>query len=225
MFRHISRLCVAVTVFFALDCTMQPPEPLRPAAAATIVVRPELNNPTIKRGSVGPLVSQAQRLLNERAVPICGRDKGCLDSYRIVVDGQFGPRTEHAVKMFQAQQDLEIDGIVGIDTWAELHDPTESCAVAKRAWTKYGGNASQANLAIAIAQRESGCRLQAINRNSRTRDNSHGPWQINYYGKLIARERTLAPIWVNHASWKSAISVVLIFVRTTGLCHWRTARC
>ena len=36
------------------------------------------------------------------------------------VDGQFGQKTEAAVKLFQSKRGLEIDGIVGQKTWAEL---------------------------------------------------------------------------------------------------------
>ncbi|MBW4483789.1 MAG: peptidoglycan-binding protein [Tildeniella torsiva UHER 1998/13D] len=36
------------------------------------------------------------------------------------MDGQFGQKTEAAVKLFQSKRGLEIDGVVGQQTWAEL---------------------------------------------------------------------------------------------------------
>ena len=36
------------------------------------------------------------------------------------VDGEFGPKTEEAVKEFQEKSDIEVDGIVGNDTWYHL---------------------------------------------------------------------------------------------------------
>lgn len=36
------------------------------------------------------------------------------------VDSDFGPKTELAVKNFQKRQQIEVDGIVGTDTWSRL---------------------------------------------------------------------------------------------------------
>jgi peptidoglycan hydrolase-like protein with peptidoglycan-binding domain len=38
----------------------------------------------------------------------------------VVVDGQFGPPTEAAVKTFQSSRGLAVDGIVGSVTWSAL---------------------------------------------------------------------------------------------------------
>ena len=65
--------------------------------------------PTIKRGSTGNYV----RVLQGRLIA-----KG----YNIQCDGDFGPKTYEAVKAFQASvSTLEVDGIVGPKTWAELY--------------------------------------------------------------------------------------------------------
>ena len=38
----------------------------------------------------------------------------------VVVDGFFGPQTESAVQIYQANNNLEVDGLVGPLTWANL---------------------------------------------------------------------------------------------------------
>jgi peptidoglycan hydrolase-like protein with peptidoglycan-binding domain len=46
--------------------------------------------------------------------------------YNIKVDGNYGPQTENAVKDFQKNQGLKVDGIVGPITWAKLEGTTSS---------------------------------------------------------------------------------------------------
>lgn len=62
----------------------------------------------IRRGSKGVDVKDIQRLLIKK-----GYDAGS-------VDGKFGPKTERAVKAFQSDNDLKVDGIVGPKTLAKL---------------------------------------------------------------------------------------------------------
>lgn len=62
---------------------------------------------TIRLGSKGSEVKALQELLNKAG-------------YNLVVDSDFGPKTEAAVKAFQKQHNLEVDGIVGLKTWAAL---------------------------------------------------------------------------------------------------------
>ena len=48
----------------------------------------------------------------------------CLNKYnkeRLDVDCSFGPKTEQAVKNFQLNYNLEIDGIVGPQTWTKIY--------------------------------------------------------------------------------------------------------
>lgn len=67
-----------------------------------------LDPPTVKRGSDGETVKLAQQLITDY-----GYDPG-------PVDGDFGPRTEKAVKQFQTDYGLTVDGIVGPKSWAML---------------------------------------------------------------------------------------------------------
>jgi putative chitinase len=65
------------------------------------------NTVVLRRGSFGDAVMELQELL---------KTKG----YNIAIDNDFGPATELAVMMFQEQNGLVVDGIVGNNTWALL---------------------------------------------------------------------------------------------------------
>jgi peptidoglycan hydrolase-like protein with peptidoglycan-binding domain len=67
-----------------------------------------LDPPTVQAGSNGQAVKLAQRLLSD-----FGYDPG-------PVDGDFGTKTKAAVKKFQTDFGLSVDGIVGPKTWAML---------------------------------------------------------------------------------------------------------
>jgi len=58
--------------------------------------------PRLAIGSTGDDVKALQRILN------------------VIVDGEFGPITDHAVKTFQMHTHIPVDGIVGPITWATL---------------------------------------------------------------------------------------------------------
>ena len=64
--------------------------------------------PTLRQGSKGEHVERLQAGLAAR-----GFSPG-------PVDGEFGPRTERAVRELQRAEGLEVDGIVGPNTWAAL---------------------------------------------------------------------------------------------------------
>jgi peptidoglycan hydrolase-like protein with peptidoglycan-binding domain len=66
-----------------------------------------LNWPTEQEGSTGENVRSMQYLLNAH-----GSD--------LAVDGDFGPKTSAAVRAFQAEHGLAVDGIVGNQTWPVL---------------------------------------------------------------------------------------------------------
>ena len=64
---------------------------------------------TIKKGSKGDEVKTLQKLLG------------------VTVDGDFGPKTDEAVRHFQRMHDLVDDGIVGAMTWAALGVTDSKC--------------------------------------------------------------------------------------------------
>lgn len=67
-----------------------------------------LDPPTVKKGSTGAAVRLLQRLLTDY-----GYDPGAID-------GDFGAKTQSAVKDFQTDGGGTGDGIVGPKTWAAL---------------------------------------------------------------------------------------------------------
>ena len=63
--------------------------------------------PLIKKGSKGSAVLQLQKMLNAKG-------------YKLTEDGDFGSKTEAAVKAYQKANGLEVDGEVGPMTWGVL---------------------------------------------------------------------------------------------------------
>jgi uncharacterized protein (TIGR02594 family) len=64
----------------------------------------------LRKGDKGADVAKLQRLLNSALHPSPG----------LTEDGDFGSRTEAAVKIFQQQNGLAADGVVGPQTWTAL---------------------------------------------------------------------------------------------------------
>ena len=58
-------------------------------------------------GSKGSEVTELQKLLNQ-------------NGYSLDEDGNFGPKTQAAVKDYQQKNNLSVDGIVGTNTWGAL---------------------------------------------------------------------------------------------------------
>ena len=66
--------------------------------------------PRLARGSTGSAVSALQKGLLTFGGANSATDPG-------PIDGNFGPRTESAVRAYQTQQNIGVDGIVGDQTW------------------------------------------------------------------------------------------------------------
>jgi immune inhibitor A len=82
------------------------------ASGATIRVEFDVktaDDPVLRKGSKGPAVRRLQQSLIN-----LGFNPG-------PVDGDFGPKTDQAVRAYQASRGLVADGIVGPLTWAALH--------------------------------------------------------------------------------------------------------
>ena len=65
------------------------------------------NYSQVSYGSKGSSVTELQKLLNQ-------------NGYNLSVDGDFGTKTQAAVKDYQQKNNLSVDGIVGANTWGAL---------------------------------------------------------------------------------------------------------
>jgi peptidoglycan hydrolase-like protein with peptidoglycan-binding domain/cell wall-associated NlpC family hydrolase len=81
--------------------SLLPVEPQKPQEAAL---------PTLRVGSQGAYVITLQNLLNQS-------ENG---GHNLKVDGKFGPKTQIAVKLYQRDHGLVVDGTVGPATWTKL---------------------------------------------------------------------------------------------------------
>ena len=71
----------------------------------------------VRKGDKGPVVELLQKLLDKQGYKMTSRPRKNSG-----VDGDFGPKTLKAVKQFQKDEGLVVDGIVGPKTWKELTD-------------------------------------------------------------------------------------------------------
>lgn len=83
------------------------PKPEKPRVSITIDL------PVLAQGDIGGMVKLAQSMLESWGAT-CGW-YGC--------DGEFGPATTQAVKNFQIARKLQVDGVIGADTWTALLTP------------------------------------------------------------------------------------------------------
>lgn len=81
--------------------------------------RPDAGKPTLRKGDKGQYVTLLQTQLANR-----GYDLG-----KYGVDGDFGSATEKAVKAFQQDSGLMVDGVVGKSTWEAFEQSTSTYTV------------------------------------------------------------------------------------------------
>jgi len=128
---------------------------------------------TLRFGSRGPEVQHLQELLNKHLQP----------SPNLRKDSHFGPRTESAVRLYQASVGLGIDGIAGPRTWASLQkglvtNPANAVPMS----------ASYANAPwMAVAMKEIGQR--------EVRGAVHNPRIIEYHATTTFRALTDETAW------------------------------
>lgn len=71
-------------------------------SSSTVYNKITVSLPTLRKGQVMKEIKIVQALLG------------------VAADGVFGPKTETAVKEYQSKNNLEVDGIVGVNTWKSL---------------------------------------------------------------------------------------------------------
>lgn len=81
--------------------------PVAPGAPETVTVKMAV----LKKGSTGEQVKALQRLLHAQ-----GYGLGSINP----IDGDFGSMTDTAVRVYQKDNGLTVDGIVGEETWKSL---------------------------------------------------------------------------------------------------------
>lgn len=101
-------LAKAAAEYLELEAKQQEPVPVEaPKAAAGVTV----NLSVLQKGSTGEQVEALQRILHTM-----GYDLGTVNPF----DGNFGAKTDAAVRAFQQANGLTVDGIVGQQTWNKL---------------------------------------------------------------------------------------------------------
>lgn len=103
---------VATWTALGVNCTLPPGPPIPPIPPMPPIPPTPPQHcffcPVLRLGRVGPAVRLLQTALQERGF------------YRGPIDGDFGGRTQQAVRQFQRQQGLAVTGVVNVATWEAL---------------------------------------------------------------------------------------------------------
>lgn len=120
-----------IGVTASLDRLGQSPSLVSPAVAPTTTTTTTIVVPTtttVVPTTTAPACADYTPAPDEYPLQLC-QSGGAVTNVQIVlseagysvdIDGYFGPGTERAVRQFQTDRGLEVDGLVGPDTWAAL---------------------------------------------------------------------------------------------------------
>jgi hypothetical protein len=72
--------------------------------------------PVLRKGSTGIYITKAQTILRKEGY----KGKTGTERIRLKVDGNFGVNTDYAVRNFQRDKKITVDGIIGPATWDKL---------------------------------------------------------------------------------------------------------
>jgi peptidoglycan hydrolase-like protein with peptidoglycan-binding domain len=114
----------------------------------------QLNDQMLAKGSRGPEVGKLQGKLKE-----AGFNTG-------PVDGIFGPKTQRAVRQYQAKNGLRVDGMVGPNTRGVLNGTKQPVKPGSTPSSPAKPGSSDARLFKAITGQESGGKHTAVNPHS-----------------------------------------------------------
>ena len=132
--------------------------------ASTASVGNDLTTQSVRQGSNGSQVSTVQRALGKLG-------------HELEVDGKFGPKTDAAVRAFQREQGLQVDGIVGRQTLGALRDRLGAGPVSGPAQP---AGSREANLQTAKdTARRMGLTITS------TTGGTHTPGSYHYQGRAI----------------------------------------
>jgi hypothetical protein len=92
-----------------VTCVYYSIAPFLTGAVTPEPIPPALKRVELKRGDKAEAVGELQTLLNKARTGVT-----------LVVDGDFGPRTENGVRLFQTSRRLTATGVATLTTWAEL---------------------------------------------------------------------------------------------------------